>query len=337
MAADAPTRPRTARASSRATIAADAQRRADGRRAARRVGFEPDALAPGRLACTRSRRSMAHTDVRLTTRWEEDDLAMALYSCPARVRPRALRGADGPAPLPHDARRGDRRSASTSRRAGCGRTSSAARGRSASGCCRCCARTSAGRSRRSTPTSSTAASTASELSLIRIEADETTYNLHIVLRFELELALIEGRLAVDDLPEAWNEATHRLLGLEVPDAAPGRPAGHPLGRRADRLLPDLHARQPDGRAAVERADAPTLPDIEAEHRGRASSPPLREWLRENIHRHGRKFDAARAAAARDRGGAPGGAVPRLPAGEARSIPGDFAGRTSSSTFRPPPP
>ncbi len=54
-------------------------------------------------------------------------------------------------------------------------------------------------------------------SLIRIEADEVTYNLHIVLRFELELGLIEGSLAPADLPEAWAEATRRLLGLEVPD------------------------------------------------------------------------------------------------------------------------
>ncbi len=53
-------------------------------------------------------RSMAPTDVRLTTRWEVDDLAMAFYSSPARVRARALRGADGPAPLPDDARGGHR-------------------------------------------------------------------------------------------------------------------------------------------------------------------------------------------------------------------------------------
>src|SRR3954453_17770108 len=59
------------------------------------------------------------------------------------------------------------------------------------------------------------------LSLVRIEADETTYNLHIALRFELELALVEGRLAVKDLPEAWNEATHRLLGLETPTLKAG--------------------------------------------------------------------------------------------------------------------
>ena len=58
-------------------------------------------------------------------------------------------------------------------------------------------------------------------SLIRVESDETTYNLHIVLRFELELALIEGTLAVDDLPHAWNDGMHRLLGLDVPDDAQG--------------------------------------------------------------------------------------------------------------------
>ena len=59
------------------------------------------------------------------------------------------------------------------------------------------------------------------LSLIRIEADETTYNLHIALRFELELALVEGRLSVADLPDAWDEATHRLLGLETPSLLEG--------------------------------------------------------------------------------------------------------------------
>ena len=56
---------------------------------------------------------------------------------------------------------------------------------------------------------------------MRTEADETTYNLHVALRFELELALIEGRLEVDDLPAAWNERHARLLGVEVPDDAEG--------------------------------------------------------------------------------------------------------------------
>ena len=58
-------------------------------------------------------------------------------------------------------------------------------------------------------------------SLIRTEADETTYNLHIVLRFELELALTEGTVTVDDLPAAWDEGMGRLLGVEVPTVADG--------------------------------------------------------------------------------------------------------------------
>ena len=85
--------------------------------------------------------------------------------------------------------------------------------------------------------------------LIRTEADETTYNLHVILRFELELAMIEGSLAIDDVPSAWDAGMERLLGIEVPGGSTGA-AGRPLGRRADRLLPDLHARQPDRRADV---------------------------------------------------------------------------------------
>ena len=60
-----------------------------------------------------------------------------------------------------------------------------------------------------------------EPSLIRVEADEVTYNLHIVLRFELELELIEGRLAPADLPQAWAARVQEYLGLEVPDDARG--------------------------------------------------------------------------------------------------------------------
>ena len=61
----------------------------------------------------------------------------------------------------------------------------------------------------------------SQPSFIRVEADEATYGLHIVLRFELEQELIEGRLAVRDLPEAWNARFKEYLGVEVPDDAHG--------------------------------------------------------------------------------------------------------------------
>jgi len=60
-----------------------------------------------------------------------------------------------------------------------------------------------------------------EPSLIRIHADEVTYNLHIALRFELELEIFEGDLRLSDLPDAWNARTSEYLGLEVPDNARG--------------------------------------------------------------------------------------------------------------------
>jgi carboxypeptidase Taq len=125
-------------------------------------------------------------------------------------------------------------------------------------------------------------------SLIRIEADETTYNLHIVLRFELELALLEGTLAVDDLPAAWDEGMHRLLGIEVPDVVSGVlqdvhwSAGligyfptYTLGNLMSAQLWDtLRGDLPDLDAALERGDF----------------APLRAWLGEHVHRHGRIFE-----------------------------------------------
>jgi carboxypeptidase Taq len=124
-------------------------------------------------------------------------------------------------------------------------------------------------------------------SLIRVEADETTYNLHVVLRFELEVALIEHRLAVDDVPAAWAEGMQRLLGVEVPDDASGAlqdvhwGAGL-LGYFPTYTLGNLMAAQLWARA---RAD---MPDLD-EQIARGEFGPLREWLREHVHRHGRKF------------------------------------------------
>ena len=60
-----------------------------------------------------------------------------------------------------------------------------------------------------------------EPSFIRVEADEVTYNLHIALRFEIEVALVEGRLRVDELPEAWNGKMRSYLGITPPDDAQG--------------------------------------------------------------------------------------------------------------------
>ena len=112
--------------------------------------------------------------------------------------------------------------------------------------------------------------------LIRVSADEVTYGLHIALRFELELALLDGTLAVADLPGAWNEKVREYLGIEVPDDAARRAAGRALGRGAVRLLPDLRAGQRDRRAGV------------GAHRARAAVARRRD-------RRGRVRRAARVA------------------------------------------
>ena len=126
-----------------------------------------------------------------------------------------------------------------------------------------------------------------EPSFIRVEADEATYGLHIVLRFELEQALIEEQLAVGDLPEAWNTRVKEYLGLEVPTDALGvlqdvHWASGLIGYFPTYALGNLVAGQLWERAHVD------LPDLDgAIEAGELS--PLREWLRENVHRHGSKF------------------------------------------------
>jgi len=124
-------------------------------------------------------------------------------------------------------------------------------------------------------------------SLIRTEADETTYNLHIILRFELELALTEGTLSVDDLPAAWDDGMRRLLGIEVPTVADGvlqdvHWSAGLFGYFPTYTLGNLIAAQLWDRIGDD------LPDLD-DQLGRGEFAPLREWLREHVHRHGRKF------------------------------------------------
>jgi carboxypeptidase Taq len=124
-------------------------------------------------------------------------------------------------------------------------------------------------------------------SFIRVEADEATYGLHIVLRFELEQELIEGRLEVSEIPEAWNARFKAYLGLDVPDDAHGvlqdvHWSMGAIGYFPTYALGNLIAGQLWERA---QADAPNLDQQLAvgELQG------LREWLREHVHRHGAKF------------------------------------------------
>ncbi len=129
-----------------------------------------------------------------------------------------------------------------------------------------------------------------EPSFIRVEADEATYGLHIVLRFELEQELIDGRLSIADLPEAWNARFKDYFGLDVPDDAQGvlqdvHWSAGLIGYFATYALGNLIAGQLWQRV---HEDLPELDQRIAE----GELAPLREWLREHVHRHGAKFESA---------------------------------------------
>jgi carboxypeptidase Taq len=124
-------------------------------------------------------------------------------------------------------------------------------------------------------------------SLIRIEADETTYNLHIILRFELELALMEGTLSVDDVPAAWNDAVQRLFGLEVPSDAEGVLQDTHWGAGLIGYFPTYTIGNLMAAQLWERIEI-DLPDV-WERIEAGDFAGLREWLRFNVHRHGRKL------------------------------------------------
>jgi carboxypeptidase Taq len=124
-------------------------------------------------------------------------------------------------------------------------------------------------------------------SLIRIDADEVTYNMHIILRFELEQDLIEGRLALKDLPDAWNERMDSYLGVDVPDDARGvlqdmHWAGGALGYFPTYALGNVISVQIWERALED------LGDLD-ERFERGEFGDLRDWLQEHLYRLGRKF------------------------------------------------
>jgi carboxypeptidase Taq len=126
-----------------------------------------------------------------------------------------------------------------------------------------------------------------EPSLIRIEADEATYNLHIILRFELEQEILEGSLDLADLPEAWNARMTEYLGVDVPDDAHGvlqdvHWSGGAIGYFPTYSLGNVISVQlwDQVRAAI--------PDLDQQFE-RGEFGELSSWLRENLHRNGRKF------------------------------------------------
>jgi carboxypeptidase Taq len=127
-----------------------------------------------------------------------------------------------------------------------------------------------------------------EPSLIRVEADEATYNLHIMLRFELEQELLAGSFPLSQLPEEWNRRVWEYLGIEVPDDTHGvlqdtHWASGSIGYFPTYALGNVISVQ-----IWERVNA-DIPDL-AEQFERGEFGALREWLGEHLHRYGRKFD-----------------------------------------------
>ncbi len=124
-------------------------------------------------------------------------------------------------------------------------------------------------------------------SFIRIQADEATYNLHIMLRLDLEIALLDGSLAVKDLPEAWNAKMKSYLGVVPPDDARGvlqdiHWSSGLIGYFPTYALGNLAASQLWEKM---EGDIPTINEDIA----RGAFGSVLEWLREKIHQHGSKY------------------------------------------------
>jgi carboxypeptidase Taq len=123
--------------------------------------------------------------------------------------------------------------------------------------------------------------------LIRIQADEVTYGMHVMLRFELEQDIVEGRVDLRDLPQRWNEKMWEYLGVEVPDDGRGvlqdvHWSGGSIGYFSTYLIGTVASVQ------IWEAAGRNVPELE-EHVGNGEFTPLRTWLGEHVHALGRKF------------------------------------------------
>lgn len=124
-------------------------------------------------------------------------------------------------------------------------------------------------------------------SLIRIQADEVTYGMHVMLRFELEQDIVEGRVELRDLPQRWNEKMWDYLGVEVPDDGHGvlqdvHWSGGSIGYFSTYLIGTVASVQ------IWQAASRDLTEL-SEQVGRGEFAPLREWLGEHVHGLCRKF------------------------------------------------
>ena len=254
------------------------------------IGFDPDGwrldVAPHPFA-----QRIAPGDVRITTRYDLHDFAGAYFGSLHEFGHGLYEAGIPDAARPQAARLARCRSACTSPRAACGRTWSAAAGRSAPGRSRGWPRSCPAASTGRRSTTLYRGVNAVHRSLIRVEADETTYNLHIVAALRAG-ARADGGRARGRRPPARVERGHAPAArARRARRRPGRAAGRALGRGADRLLPDLLARQPDGGAAVGGAARATCRSS-TRSSSAATSARCSAWLRERVHVHGRKLPPA---------------------------------------------
>ncbi len=125
--------------------------------------------------------------------------------------------------------------------------------------------------------------------MIRIDADEVTYSLHIIMRFELELQLVTGKLKVEDLPEAWNSKMKELLGIEPENDAEGvlqdiHWSFGAIGYFPTYALGNLYGAQFYNKMNNDLGGLDSLVE-----NGEFNN--ILKWLRENIHRHGSVYTA----------------------------------------------
>lgn len=128
-----------------------------------------------------------------------------------------------------------------------------------------------------------------EPGFIRTEADELHYHLHVMIRFEIELGMIDGSLNAADLPAAWNEKYKEYLGLDVPKPSKGvlqdiHWSHGSIGYFATYSLGSLYAAQFFAQA---EKDISKLTELIAAN----NTKPLLDWLRDNIHQHGKRYSA----------------------------------------------
>jgi carboxypeptidase Taq len=126
-----------------------------------------------------------------------------------------------------------------------------------------------------------------EPTFIRVDADQVTYNMHVILRFELEQEIVTDAIALADVPEAWNAKMKEYLGVDVPDDRRGvlqdvHWSGGGMGYFPTYSLGNVMSLQ------IWERVREAIPNLDEQFE-QGEFGALREWLRDNLHRYGRKF------------------------------------------------